>query len=153
MQRGPFETRTIKNASFEQATSNRCFFKNCYYISFQDTQSFFEFLVSVINPYDINELNLFGDSFEWFCLQISWDAKYFFLSCPKHCDLGFLVVIEYYFQIWNKKESNIIISRTISSHMGPMYIDTPYMYKEDLALDNLHWLICRKTQANKIIYI
>ena len=25
-------------------------------------------------------------SFEWFCLQISSDAKYFFLSCPRHCD-------------------------------------------------------------------
>ena len=30
----------------------------------------------------------------------------------------------YYFQIWNKKEHNII-SSIISSHMGPMYIETP----------------------------
>ena len=29
------------------------------YISFQDMQSFFEFLVSVINYYHINELHLF----------------------------------------------------------------------------------------------
>ena len=28
-----------------------------------------------------------------------------------------------------------------------------YMYKEDLALNNLQQLICHKTQPNKIIYI
>ena len=28
-----------------------------------------------------------------------------------------------------------------------------YMYKEDLALNNLKWLICHKTQQNQIIYI
>ena len=28
-----------------------------------------------------------------------------------------------------------------------------YMYKEDLALNNLQWLICHKTQLNQIIYI
>ena len=28
-----------------------------------------------------------------------------------------------------------------------------YMYKEDLALDNLPWLICHKTQPNQVIYI
>ena len=27
------------------------------------------------------------------------------------------------------------------------------MYKEDLALNNLHWLICHKTQTNLILYI
>ena len=27
------------------------------------------------------------------------------------------------------------------------------MYKEDLALNNLQWLICHKTQPNQIIYI
>ena len=26
------------------------------------------------------------------------------------------------------------------------------MYKEDLALNNLQWLICHKTQPNQIIY-
>ena len=40
-------------------------------------QSFFEFLVLIINRYYINGLHLFWDSFEWFCLQISIDAKYF----------------------------------------------------------------------------
>ena len=28
-----------------------------------------------------------------------------------------------------------------------------YMYKEDLALNNLQWLICHKTQQNQIMYI
>ena len=28
-----------------------------------------------------------------------------------------------------------------------------YMYKVDLALNNLQWLICLKTQPNQIIYI
>ncbi len=28
-----------------------------------------------------------------------------------------------------------------------------YMYKEHLALNNLQWLICHKTQPNQIIYI
>ena len=28
-----------------------------------------------------------------------------------------------------------------------------YMYKNDLALNNLQWLICHKTQPNKIIYL
>ena len=51
----------------------------------------------------------------------------FFLSCPRHCDQGLIVVIVYYFQIWNRKENIIIISRVISSHMGPMYIETPYI--------------------------
>ena len=27
------------------------------------------------------------------------------------------------------------------------------MYKEDLALNNLQWLICHKTQPNQILYI
>ena len=41
-------------------------FLNWYYISIQVMQSFFEFLVSVINHYHINGLNFFWDSFEWF---------------------------------------------------------------------------------------
>ena len=28
-----------------------------------------------------------------------------------------------------------------------------YMYKEDLALNNLHWLQCHKTQPQQILYI
>ena len=57
---------------------------------------FFEFLVSVINHYHINGLHLFWDSFEWFCLQISSNTKYFFLFCPRHCDRGLIVVIIYH---------------------------------------------------------
>ena len=29
-------------------------------------------------------------SFEWFCLQIDCDTKYFFHSCPRHCDRGLI---------------------------------------------------------------
>ena len=50
-----------------------------------------------------------------------------FLSCPRHCDRGLIVDIVYYFQIWNKKEYKIIISRVINSHMGSMCIETPYI--------------------------
>ena len=35
-----------------------------------------------------------------------------------------MAVIAYYFQIWKKREYNIISSRVISSHMGPMNIET-----------------------------
>ena len=35
----------------------------------------------------------------------------------------------YYFLIWNKKERNIISSRNISSHLGPIYIETFYIYE------------------------
>ena len=44
-----------------------------------------------------------------------------FLSCPRYCDRGLIVVIVYYFQILNTKEHNII-----SSFMGPMYNEIPY---------------------------
>ena len=33
------------------------------------------------------------------------------------------------------------------------YIYLIYMYKEDLALNNLRWLVYHKTQPNQIIYI
>ena len=33
------------------------------------------------------------------------------------------------------------------------YIYLIYMYKKDLALNNLQWLICHKIQPNQIIYI
>ena len=38
-----------------------------------------------------------------------------------------IVLTVYYYQIWTKKEHNIIIGRVISSHMGPMYIETPLL--------------------------
>ena len=34
---------------------------------------------------------------------------------------------------------------------NPIYLI--YMYKEDLALNNLQWLICHKTQPNQILYV
>ena len=34
---------------------------------------------------------------------------------------------------------------------NPIYLI--YMYKEDVALNNLQWLICYKTQPNQIVYI
>ena len=104
MQWQSFRTCPVKNISFKLETSNQFFFN--YHISFQDMQSFFEFLVSVINHNHINELHLFCESFEWFCLQISGD-KIFFLSCPRHCNQGLIVVV-YYFQIWNKNEHTIL---------------------------------------------
>ena len=35
----------------------------------------------------------------------------------------------------------------------PNHIYLIYMYKEELALNNQQWLICHKTQPNQIIYI
>ena len=100
------------------------FFFNCYYICFQDMQSFFEFLV----------------------LVISTDAKYIFLSCPRHCNRGLIVIIVYYFQI-RKKNKNIIISRFIRSHMGPTYIETAY-------INGLHlfWMILSPNKYQCKIY-
>ena len=40
---------------------------------------------------------------------------------------------------------------TKPNQKNPIYLI--YMYKEDLALNNRQWFICRKTQPNKIIYI
>ena len=40
-----------------------------------------------------------------------------------------MVVIDHYFQIWNKKKgNNIIICKVISCHMDTTYIETPYIY-------------------------
>ena len=44
--------------------------------------------------------------------------------------------------------------RTLSiKYVYKSYIYLIYMYKEDLALNNLQWLICHKTQPNQILYI
>ena len=86
-------------------------------------QSCFEFLVSVINHYYINGVLLIWDSFEWFCLQIRSDTKYFPLlskalwSRINSCYMVFL----------NLKQKHDIIIRVISSHMVPMYIKTTYI--------------------------
>ena len=65
-----YKTKSLRNYITNQINV----YFNCYCISFHEIQSFFEFLVSVINHYYINSLHLFWDSFEWFCR----DAKYFF---------------------------------------------------------------------------
>ena len=56
-----------------------------------------------------------------------------------------LLIIVYYFQIWNKKEYIIIISKVFSSHMGSMYTETPYIsshvgpvYTETPHINGLH---------------
>ena len=72
------------------------FFFNCSYISFQDMQSFYEFLESVINHYIIDGLHLFWDSFEWYFSPNKLWRKIFFLSCSRHCDWGLIVVMVYY---------------------------------------------------------
>ena len=69
-----------------------------------------------------------------------------------HWEQGLIVVIVYYFQIWNKKGHNVIISRIISSHMGPIYIEKAcdlffwlhgwfgIGYEVGLGRDRLTWL-------------
>ena len=66
-----------KNTSFGLEISNQ-FFLNCY-ISFQDMQSFFEFLFSVINHYHVCRskllegfINAFIDFKSWHLLPTCW---------------------------------------------------------------------------------
>ena len=93
---------------------------------------FFFFLVSCFSNkhHHVNRLHLFWDSLEWFCLQISSDAKY----CSRHCNQGLITVILYNFQIWSKKEHNVIISQIINCHMCIMYIDTHYIIIKNVIL-------------------
>ena len=89
-------------------------------------QSFFKFLVTVINHYPSNGLHLFWDSFEQSSLQIS-DAKCFrLLSKALWLRINSCYSILFSNLKQNKKKY-IIISRVISSHMGPMYIETLYV--------------------------
>ena len=57
--------------------------------------------------------------FEWFCLQISNDATYFFLSCPRHSDWGLIVFIVSYFQIWNKKKTLLLVVELTHHSISP----------------------------------
>ena len=41
----------------------------------------------------------------------------------------------------------------IKPNQTKSYMFYLYMYKKDLALNTLQWLICHKTQPNQIIYI
>ena len=55
-----------------------------------------------------------------------------------------------------KLSANKMSSGLCKNAMNKMFtnhIYLIYMYKKDLALDYLHWLICHKTQPNQIIYI
>ena len=69
----------------------------------------------------------------------------FFLSCPRHCDQRLIVVIVYYFQIWNKEEHSIISSRVMSSYMGPMYIETYYINRLHLFWESFEWFCLQKS--------
>ena len=106
-----------KNASFEPGTLNQCcYFFNCHYISFQDMQSFFEFLVSVINHYHINCIN-FVTILKDFVVQIFPLISKALWSKINNC---YSILLS---NLTQKK--HIIISRFISNHMDPMYIETP----------------------------
>ena len=121
--------KSYKNAFSELEISNQCFF-NCYYISFQDMQLFFEFLASVMNHYHTNGLHLFLDF--WMILSANklW-RKIFFLSCPRHCYRELIVVIAYYFQIWNQKKKKHYFSESYQqSHGAHVYWDTLYFLNQ-----------------------
>ena len=72
-----FGIHPVKNAPFQQETLNQYYFL-IVIISVPGYAIFSEILVKVINHDHIIELHLFWDSYEWFCLQISSDTKYFF---------------------------------------------------------------------------
>ena len=88
---------TLPVKMYPLSLRHQCFFLIVIISVSKTCNLFFEFLVSVIDH--INGLHLFWDSLEWFCLQISSDAKYFFLDCSRHCDGGLIVVIVYSFQM------------------------------------------------------
>ena len=46
-----------------------------------------------------------------------------------------------------------INSGSFKNVINKLYVYKSYLYKEDLALNNLQWLICHKTQPNQILYI
>ena len=110
---------------------------------------FFELLVWEMNNHHINELHIFWDDFEWFCREIRSDAKYF-PSCPRHFDRGLIVVIVYYFQIRNKKEHSTIISRVMSSLMGPIYIEKPFISARQLN-ELYHWFQLQNCLSSKLV--
>ena len=82
--------------------------------------------------------------FEWFCLQMNSDTKYF-SPYPRYCDQGLIVFIIYYSQIWNKKNATSLV---IKSHGSPVYWDTLYndiywdiLYIRDVSNEQWIWLI------------
>ncbi len=101
------------------------FFFIFYYTSLQDMQFFKSFCRSNKSlsyfVYFETVLNEFVSKLE--VIQI------FFLCCPRHFDRGLIVVIGYYFQIWNEKVHKIIICRVTSGRMGPIFIETQYIIR------------------------
>ena len=76
----------------------------------------------------------FGTVFNNFVSKLEVTQNIFTFR-PRHWDRSLIVVLVYYFQIWNKKEHHIIINRV---HMGPMNIETPFRYPSlIMALENL----------------
>ena len=46
-----------------------------------------------------------------------------------------------------------LIQKCYLQNVFTYHIYLIYMYKDDLALNNLQWLICHKNQPNQIIYL
>ena len=118
------ETSAIarKNASFELDIKSMLFL---IVISFSRTWNLYWF--SCLS-YKSSSYWSVASILRQFCMILSPNKFWlhiFFLTCPRHCDQGLLIVIICYFQIWNKKEISIIINRVISSHMASMYLETP----------------------------
>ena len=67
-----------------------------------------------------------------------------------NCDyyIGILETIQLY-----AKGSTGLFKDVSKKYVYKSYKYSMYMYKEDLALNNLQWLICYKTKPNQIIYI
>ena len=51
--------------------------------------------------------------------------------------------------MWAKKSSDLFKNVMYGIYLQIIYIFNIYMYKEDLALNNLQWLICHKTKSNQ----
>ena len=52
-----------------------------------------------------------------------------------------------------KKKMSLGLFKNVIYRMYLKIIDLIYMYKNDLALNNLQWLICHKTKPNQTIFI
>ena len=64
-------------------------------------------------------------------------------------DIAILETIE---ECAKKSQAHLRMVTTKCAYKLYIYIYI-YMYKEDLALNNLQWLICHKNKPNQIIYI
>ena len=98
---------------------------NWNYISFQKIK-FKKKLdtVSVINHYHIDGLHLFWDRFESFCFQIRSDTDYFSSLAQGIVITDSSCNSMLFSNLKEKKVHYIIISRVITSHIGPMCVET-----------------------------